>query len=61
MNLGDRVPVVFRMYDANGVCIQSEQQVLPLIKLVTTIFAYSLTKPDACVRMTVDIAYPEWR
>lgn len=54
----DALPVVYRMYNNEGVVIFEEERVMLLSSIMAAQYAYTMTKPDACVRFTIDIAFP---
>lgn len=55
----DALPVVFKMYNRSGEVIFEEERVILLSTLLQVQYAYTMTKPDACVRFTIDIAFPK--
>jgi len=54
----DRFPVVFTMYNEAGQEILREERVLPMGNILSTLYVIARSKPDTCVRFTVDIAFP---
>jgi len=54
----DRLPVVFTQYNSEGKEIMREERVIALSSIMATAYAYAVIKPDAAVRMTIDIAFP---
>jgi hypothetical protein len=54
----DRLPVVFTQYNDKGDVIMREERVIALSSIMASAYAYCIIKPDAAVRMTVDIVFP---